>query len=118
MGWKEAIGALLGISAYQKPLAAVGPEPTSESVERIRERMGGQLSPLPQTRTRWYQRDLESAVHNADTGDLSVAAQLYRSFRRDGVLSGLLATRTGGLVRLPKRFRGDAEVKDALERTD
>lgn len=118
MGWKEIVGALLGVSAYEKPPAAAGYGLESGAVERIRQFFGGGLSPLPQTRTRWYLRDLEAAVHAADCGDLTMAAQLYRAFRRDGVLSGLLATRTGGLVRLPKRFRGDAEVKDTLERRD
>ncbi len=116
--WRTALGALLGISAYQTPPASSGPSLDAASTERAREAMGGQLSPLPQTQTRWYLRDLEAAIHAADAGDISSAARLYRSFRRDGVLSGLLATRTGGLVRLPKRFRGDAEVKAALEKTD
>lgn len=116
--WKSALGALLGISAYQRPPPSAGPSLDDAQVERLRETYGGQLSPLPQTQTRWYLRDLEAAVHEADVGDISAAARLYRSFRRDGVLSGLLSTRTGGLVRLPKRFRGDAEVKEALEKTD
>ncbi len=116
--WLATIGALLGISAYQTAPASSGASLDSPAVERMREQMGGQLSPLPQTQTRWYLRDLEAAIHMADAGDISAAARLYRSFRRDGVLAGLLATRTGGLVRLPKRFRGDAEVKEALERTD
>ena len=118
MGWKEAISALLGISAYQKPPPSAGPDLDSEAVARVRAALGGQLSPQPQTQTRWYLRDLETAIHNADTGDISMAARLYRAFRRDGVLAGLLATRTSGLVRLPKRFRGDADVKEALERRD
>jgi hypothetical protein len=118
MNWRQAIDALLGISAYQPPPAGAGPTLDSDLVHRARERMGGQLAPQPSTVTRWYLRDLETAVHLADAGDLSPAAQLYRSFRRDGVISGLLATRTGGLVRLPKRFRGDSEVKAALEKTD
>lgn len=116
--WKSAIGALLGISAYQKAPPSAGLSLDSDSVERLREQLGGQLSGLPQTQTRWYLRDLEAAIHSADAGDISHAARLYRSFRRDGVLSGLLATRTGGLVRLPKRFRGLAEIKNALEKTD
>lgn len=116
--WTQALAALLGISAYQKALPSAGPSLESASVERARTEYGGQLSPLPQTQTRWYLRDLEAAIHAADAGDISSAARLYRSFRRDGVLSGLLATRTGGLVRLPKRFRGRSEIKQALEATD
>ncbi len=82
--WKEALGALLGISAYSKSPTAAGPSLDDPSVERAREQYGGQLSPLPQTKTRWYLRDLEAAIHAADSGDLSSAARLYRSFRRDG----------------------------------
>jgi phage gp29-like protein len=117
LGWKEKIGALLGISAYELPKGQ-GPSLSSGFVEKIRERFGGQLSPLPATKTRWYLRDLEAAIHSADAGNLSQAAKLYHSFRRDGTIAGLLATRTSGLVRLPKRFRGDAEIKRALEASD
>lgn len=115
--WKESLGALLGISTYTRPPSGAI-DLDDESVRKIREAQGGQLSPLPHTQTRWYLRDLESAIHAADCGDLSWAARLYKAFRRDGILSGLLSTRTGGLVRLPKRFSGDSEVKDALERRD
>ncbi len=45
--WKQALGALLGISAYQTPPASSGPSLESPSVERAREQIGGQLSPLP-----------------------------------------------------------------------
>lgn len=118
MGLKSAISALLGISAYEQAPPTAGPTLDDAQVEALRKQFGGQLSPLPLTQTRWYQRDLETAIHNADLGDLSLAAVLYRSFKRDGTLSGLLSTRTSGLVRLPKRFRGDAEIKSALEARD
>jgi hypothetical protein len=85
------------------------------AVERIRESLGGQLQPIPFSQTRWYLADLESAEHNADAGHLAGAARLMRAARKDGVLAGVLSTRTGGLVRLPKRFRGDAEMIAALE---
>lgn len=77
--------------------------------------MGGQLSPLPTTQTRWYLSDLESAELSADRGDLSSASRLMRSARKDGVYSGVLSTRTDGLVRLPKVFRGNASMIAALE---
>lgn len=59
--------------------------------------------------TRWLQRDVESAQQLASNGDLSRMGQLYRALGRDGMLLGLLGTRSGGLVRLPKRFSGDAD---------
>jgi hypothetical protein len=117
----DYVSSLLGLSTYSRPANGNGPyrDATSSlesaAVERMREVMGGQLSPLPTTRTRWYMADLESAQTQADNGDLSLAAQLYRSMRRDGVYSGILSTLTGGLVRLPKRFYGNAEIIESLK---
>jgi hypothetical protein len=77
--------------------------------------MGGQLALPTVTQTRWYLEDLERAELNADAGNIEGAARLMTAARKDGVLSGVLSTRTAGLVRLPKKFRGDAEVISALE---
>lgn len=75
------------------------------------------IAPLPVTRTRWLQSDIEHAELMAAGGDLTLAAQLYRAFQRDGTLQGLLGTRTGGLVRLPKAFLGTPAAVAALEGT-
>lgn len=115
MGWRERVAALLGISAYTKPRNPGELSLDSPPVEEARERLGGQLQPIPFSQQRWYLSDLEAAVHNADAGHLAGAARLMRAARTDGVLAGVLSTRTGGLVRLPKRFRGDQEMIDALE---
>jgi hypothetical protein len=71
--------------------------------------MGGQIVPIPFTQTRWLLKDLESAQQLADGGDISLAARLWDACKRDGVAAGVLSTRTGGVVRLPKRFRGDQD---------
>lgn len=108
--------ALLGVSAYQPaPLALPGLE--SASVERVRKSIGGQIQPIPVTPTRWYLADLESAEVQADQGQIRMAAQLMRAAYRDGVLSGVMSTRTSGLVRLPRRFRGDADLVKSLEQS-
>lgn len=73
---------------------------------------------MPVSITRWYQADIERAIHHADAGNLRLAAQLYRAMRRDGVIHGLLSTRTGGLVRLPRRFSGPAVAVAELEGAD
>jgi len=110
----RASAALLGISTYEPPGdEAMGP--SVEQIERIRRVLGGNLQPIPVARPRWYLADLETAVYLANQGDLSWAAELMSTARSDGVLSGVLSTRTGGLVRLPKRFRGDPEIIAALE---
>ena len=108
------VSALLGLSTYEKPPKG-GVTIDSDIVERTRAAYGGQLTPMQVTRTRWYLADLEKAVRSADVGDLSLVAQMYRSMRGDGVLSGLLTSRAGGLVCLPKRFSGDAEITRALQ---
>lgn len=110
----DTIKALLGVSAYQPPGQGYGPQLDEATVKTVREAVGGNLQPLPTTRLRWYLQDLEKAQAGADAGNLRPAAQLYRAMRRDGVLAGLLSTRTAGLVRLPKRFYGHAEVAAIL----
>ena len=106
--------ALLGVSAYQPPLQKGLPDLETPSVIATREAIGGQIQQLPTTQLRWYLADLEDAQHLADTGDLRYAARLYRAMQRDGVLRGLLGTRTSGVVRLPKRFYGDKDLAAQL----
>jgi hypothetical protein len=111
------VAALLGLSAYAAAsnVPSTSMDLDSPMAARLREQLGGQLIPLPFTQTRWLLADLETAEHLADSGDLSMAARLMRSARKDGTFAGVLATRTGGLVRLPKKFRGDGEIVEALE---
>ena len=118
MGIRDRVAALLGISAFRGAPDTIQPSIDSKEVDAIREAHGGQLALTPQSQTRWYLRDLEAAELAADTGDLSFAARLMRSARRDGIYGGVLSTRTGGLVRLTKRYRGDPEIKDALDVND
>ena len=111
--WRDTIAALLGVSAYE--YRRVASEPPADTVEKLRESLGGNLAPIPITQVRWYMSDIESAQRAADSGDLSIAARLYRAMRRDGMFAGLLSTCTDGLVRLPKRFYGDPNQVSELE---
>lgn len=110
---------MLGISAFTaaavSALPPSSPDIDSPQVTAARKRVGGQISPLPITKTRWHLSDLEAAEIAADGGDLSQAGMLMRSVRKDGTCSGVLATRTGGLVRLPKKFSGRQEIVAELE---
>lgn len=115
MALRDRLAAILGVSTYERRAGNAALTLDSWEVEQLRRAQGGQLAPPPLTQTRWYLSDIESAQHEADQGLLSRAAQLMDSARGDGVLAGVLSTRTGGLVRLPKRFRGDPEVVAALE---
>lgn len=112
----DITAVLLGRSAYQAPPRNTGEyDLDSAQVERMRRLMGGQLQGPVYSQSRWYQSDLESAEHNADAGMMDTAARLMRAANRDGTLAGIMSTRTDGLVRLPKRFRGDRDVIEALE---
>lgn len=115
VGWRDTVKALLGVSAYEAPPPEAGPSIDDPEVIAARERIGGNIVPLPVTRTRWYLKDLEVAQVRADRGDLSLAGELYRSMRRDGTFSGLLNTRSSGLVRLPLKFSGHAEAVSMLK---
>lgn len=83
-------------------------------MDRIAEMNGGNVQPRSFTRTTWYIDDIDSATIECDQGRMKTAAQLMRSASSDGVVMGLMSTRTAGLVRLPKRWRGDAEIVKAL----
>lgn len=86
----------------------------SGQVDALAKERGGLSQPVPFTQTRWYIDDVETATRLCDTGDISMAARLMRAAMADGVLAGVLSTRTGGLVRLPKRFRGAEALTSAL----
>ena len=109
---RDELKALLSVSTFEQRTPGYGTD--EEQADRIREALGGNISPLPVTRTRWYLSDLEQAIKNADSGDMAMAAQLYRSMRKDGVWAGLIASCTDGLVRLPKRFYGDKQQIEQL----
>jgi hypothetical protein len=113
--FSRRVDSLLGVSIYE-PNHGYGPTLDSPTVESGRRAMGGMIQPIPETQLRWYLADLEVAQAEADSGNLARAAQLYRAMRRDGVLMGLMATRTSGLVRLPKRFYGDSKIVDELKK--
>lgn len=71
---------------------------------------------IPQiTQTRWALADLEGAIRAADSGQLRTAARLCESLRRDGVIHGVLSTRSLGLVQLPVKFQGDEELITGCE---
>lgn len=118
MSLRTALAAMLGFSALTPEPAAGSLALDSSLVKNARKMVGGAMQGLPQTKLRWYLHDLESAMVAADTGDLELAAMLARAMRRDAILAGILATRTAGIVGLPRRFTGDDEICRALEGRD
>lgn len=110
------LNALLAVSAYTRPPPSSYQTIDSAAVESVREALGGNLQSQPATQVRWYMSDLESARYEADSGDLARAGRLCDAMRADGTVSGVMSSITGGLVRLPKRFRGNPEIVAELER--
>jgi hypothetical protein len=80
--------------------------------------LSGQINPPPTSQTRWLPVHLEDAIRCADLGDMAPAARLWRAMRRDGTLSGVLSTRTDGLVRLPIRWSGHKQRRLVFEGVD
>jgi hypothetical protein len=111
-GIRDAIIALLGVSAYEKPANS---QDEDDKVDRILSRHAGNLARTTAQQTRFYHVDIEDAIRAADCGNLRPAAKLCAAMRRDGVISGLLSTCTDGLVRLPKVFSGDPEQVTELK---
>jgi len=109
----DALAALMGVTVFE---AARPPTPSNdvETENRIRAILGGQIQQIPTPHTRWFLSDVEDALRLADGGSLMRAAHLYRMMRTDGVLAGLLSTRSAGVVGLPKRFDGDPDLVAAL----
>lgn len=73
-----------------------------------------QVSPPPTAITRWSLSDLEAAIVSSDTGNMKIPGKLCAALRRDGVISGVLSTRTDGLVQLPLDFDGREELVSEL----
>lgn len=95
------------------PRHRVPPPPSAFEGEPEQVRMERPLQ--SRSKTEWYQSEIALAIAAADGGDMTMAGQLWRSMRRDGTFAGLLATRAGGLVRLPKKFRGTPEAMAEME---
>jgi phage gp29-like protein len=106
------VAVLLGFSAYAKAPALTAGAPNEKA---LRKAMGGQLTRIPTSQSRWYQDQVEAAERAADHGDLERMGRLCRAVRSDGKISGVLSTRTDGLVRLPKKFRGPDHIVRELE---
>jgi len=69
--------------------------------ERFADGMERQLTLQQISQTRWELGDLEGAITEADSGSLRTVGRLCESLRRDGVIHGVLSTRTEGLIQLP-----------------
>lgn len=98
----------LAANLLTRVLEYVGPRklPTDTGYRAGYER---QVSPMPQTITRWHLSDLESAIVSADTGNMKIPGKLWTAMRRDGYLTGLLSTRFEGMIQLPLKFKSDSD---------
>ncbi len=114
MGLIDRTKQLLSVSAFSGKNGFPGSSIDSALVERIREAFGGNLNAPPHTKLEWFLQEVNEASKIADLGDLSMAARLKRAMIRDPIISGLAATKFGGITRLPKRWHGSQTVIDSL----
>jgi hypothetical protein len=113
-----AMRALLGVPVYEgrSPYTAAGGYDLDDpTIERARIMRGGSLNQIEPSQTRWFEADLETAQQMADNGRLQKVGQLCKAMMGDGLISGLLGTRTSGLLALPRHFVGEADAVQALE---
>jgi hypothetical protein len=104
--WDKVSSIFLPVVPFIPPRSVFADDPQGVRKER----------PMPTTTTtRWLQDDITRATLAADNGLMGPTARLARSLKRDGTLGGILATRTSGLTRLPKQFRGTPHVVEAFE---
>jgi hypothetical protein len=118
MGLADRVAQLISVSAFANKGPQIGNKIDSEFVDRMREAFGGNLTSIPQTKLEWFLQEVDEASKLADMGDLKRASQLVRSMKRDPIISGLLATKSGGIVRLPRKWSGSQVVIDSLESKD
>lgn len=98
------------LGSFLSSVLAPAPAPPRPTVVSAKRRRNGRGRITPVTTTRWLLADLEQARKDADAGNFSRAGRLSDSIETDGVAAGLLSTRTGGLVRLPRLYAGSPDV--------
>lgn len=111
-----SVALALGLS---RPVPALPPaDGVATALPPVSKRKKRRSAQQPVTVTRWLQSDVEAARQQAGQGRLSRMGRLWRALRGDGMLQGLLGTRTNGLVRLPRTFLGDDDARAILAGTD
>lgn len=76
------------------------------------------LKPVIRATSDWDVGDDDAAWTLAEQGQLQLAVQLCEAIESDGVASGLLTTRSAGLLRLPLTITGDEELVEELTGDD
>lgn len=76
------------------------------------------LKPVIRATSDWDVGDDDVAWTLAEQGQLQLAVQLCEAIESDGVASGLLTTRSAGLLRLPLTITGDEEFVEELTGDD
>lgn len=79
--------------------------------------LGIQRRPLL-VNSRWTPKDRDSILHECEQGSMLRLSIFCDAMRSDGVFSGLMGTRTSGLLRRPVLFSGDTYICDELKGVD
>jgi len=119
---RGAAQSLLGPFNTNAPVPqAPIPAPTSFGRTRwadVEDNYGPVQKPLAHLRaipyTRWEVGDDERALDQAEQGRLQFAVQLIEASQKDGVVKGLLSTRSAGLLELPLSVAGPKRLAELL----
>lgn len=68
--------------------------------------------------TRWDPLQADEALRLAEVGDFLGIARFLDAMRRDGVIAGIMNTRTSGMLRCPVKFTGDPWLVEQLRGRD
>lgn len=82
------------------------------------EQHNGVRAPRTVPVTRWDPSTRDAVLFEAENGQFLKLAQFCDSLRSDGLISGIMSTRTSGLLRLPVKITGDPYLSEQLRGRD
>lgn len=100
------------LSAFEDPAWLSGwPTAASENDRGVRPiRINAQ--------TRWDPAQADTALRQAEQGDMRGVALMLDAMRRDGLINGIMGVRTSGMLRCPVKFSGDPWLVEQLRGRD
>ena len=103
---------------FSKLSAWIAPRPAAPRVLTVREAPApkGARGPmvLPRPEPGWEPLDRDNAMQEAEQGRFMLLATLLDAMRGDGLIRGILGTRSSGMFALPTIFDGDPWLVDVL----
>lgn len=82
------------------------------------ERWQGLHTPRAQVITRWDPAMRDAVLYAAEAGELRRLGQFIDAMRSDGLIAGIMGTRTSGMLRVPIKLSGDPFLVELLRGRD